>query len=86
MERKNAVATVATVVTLAGCGALAGCATTESVWVKPGSTQEMFHQESGQCRAQAFSVPNAPAMQIALVYGSCMQGKGWYSEERPLQR
>lgn len=65
---------------------LAGCATTESVWVKPGSTQQSFNMDKGQCNAQAFSVPGAPLMQIALVQNSCMQGKGWQLEERPLRR
>jgi len=50
----------------------------EYVWNRPGATQQEFAMESGQCRAQAFSVPNAPLMQVAIVYNSCMQGKGWY--------
>lgn len=62
---------------------LASCATTESVWVKPGSSEREFAMEAGQCKAQAFSVPNAPLMQVAIVYNSCMQGKGWHQEDRP---
>lgn len=65
---------------------LAGCATrTESVWVKPGADQAQFNADIGQCRAQAFSVPGAMnnLMQVAAVQSSCMQGKGWYVEERP---
>jgi hypothetical protein len=64
----------------------AGCAATESVWIKPGATQQDFYQDRGQCQAQAFSIPNAPALQIAIVSNSCMQGKGWYTEERPVSR
>ena len=62
--------------------AAAGCATTETVWVKPGASQQDFYAESGQCKAQGFSTPGMPMMQVALVYVSCMQGKGWYQEER----
>lgn len=62
---------------------LSGCQTTESVWVKPGASQQDFYMDAGQCRAQAFSVASGNMMQIAIVYNSCMQGRGWYSEERP---
>lgn len=65
---------------------LFGCATTERVWVKPNSGQQEFYQDRGQCQAQAFSVPGAPPMQMAVVFASCMQGKGWYSEERPIKQ
>ena len=60
---------------------LAGCAS-EYVWVKPGSSQQDFYMDQGQCRAQAFSVPAAPAWQIAVIYNNCMQGKGWYKQEQ----
>lgn len=62
---------------------LAGCATTETVWRKAGITNEDWYIDSGQCKAQAFSVPGAPMMQIALVYNSCLQGKGWHQEQVP---
>lgn len=61
---------------------LVGCATTEQVWVG-GSN---FDMDQGQCHAQAFSVPGASAMQVALVYNSCMRGKGWHLEDRPIRR
>src|SRR5687768_15502201 len=36
---------------------LAGCATNpRTVWVKDGGTEALFHQEQGQCQAQAFGV------------------------------
>ena len=65
---------------------LVGCATTENVWEKHGASDQAFNMEAGQCRAQAFSVPVASAMQIALVYNSCMQGKGWQLTEVPIRR
>ena len=77
--RKSTIAALS----LAICaGSLAGCATTEQVWVG-GSN---FDVDQGQCHAQAFSVPGAPAMQVALVYNSCMRGKGWRLEDRPIRR
>lgn len=54
----------------------AGCA--PMVWTKPGATEQAFYQDRGACQAQAFSIPNAPPMQLAIVFSSCMQGKGWY--------
>lgn len=65
---------------------LAGCATTERVWVKNGASEQDFYMDQGQCRAQAFGTPGMYTMQVALVYNSCMQGRGWYTEERPVQR
>lgn len=66
---------------------IAGCAAqTESVWVKPGSTDAQFYQDRGQCQAQAFGGTPMSTMQVALVFSGCMQGKGWYTEERPIQR
>ncbi len=56
---------------------LAACAQ-PTVWEKPGASQQDFYQESGQCRAQAFSIPGAPMAQIAAVYSNCLAGKGWY--------
>jgi hypothetical protein len=62
--------------------ALAGCATTERVWEGGGN----FDMDQGQCQAQAFGTPFASNMQVALVYNSCMRGKGWQLVERPLRR
>lgn len=67
--------------------ALAGCATTEDVWVKRGASDHDFHQDSGQCRAQAFSIPGGGMqMNAVVVYQSCLQGKGWYLERQAIQR
>ena len=65
---------------------LSGCATTEATWEKRGATRQDFNMETGQCRAQAFSIPGVSVMQAAAVYSSCMQGKGWESGERPIRR
>lgn len=62
---------------------LAGCATTERYWVKPGSTPQEFYADEGQCKAQALGAPGMYTMQVAMVFNACMQGKGWYVEERP---
>jgi hypothetical protein len=61
---------------------LAGCATTETVWVRSGASEQDFYQDRGQCQAQAFSVPGAPMMQAAIVFSGCMQGKGWRQEQQ----
>lgn len=64
---------------------LAGCETAqrEVYWEKPGSTQQEFHMDSGQCRAQAFGSFYGPvSFQAVMVFQSCMQGRGWYQVER----
>lgn len=65
---------------------LGGCATTERVWVKNGASDQDFYMDRGQCQAQAFGSPGMYTMQVAIVFSGCMQGKGWYTEERPIQR
>lgn len=50
---------------------LTGCA--QKLWYGNGD----FEVDRGQCQAQAFSIPNAPTMQVAVVYNACMRGKGW---------
>lgn len=66
---------------LIACLLLAACSGPK-VWVKDGGTQADFQLDAGQCKAQAFSIPNAPALQIAMAYNACMQGKGWSQHER----
>lgn len=63
---------------------LAGCAAkTESFWVKPSATEADFHQDRGQCMAQSSAALQGPmSMQAMMIFGGCMQGKGWYREER----
>lgn len=56
---------------------LVGCAAQRS-WYKDGATQQDFYQDQGQCKAQAFGMVGASMMQVAIVFNSCMQGKGWY--------
>ena len=81
---------------------LAGCAPpTEYVWVKNGANIQDFNVDSGQCKAEAFSAPEMPApgmpapgmpapampmMQKEIIYSNCMQGKGWYKEERTINK
>jgi len=57
---------------------LAACAADPAPqWVKVGATGNDLAIDRGQCQAQAFAVPGATAMQIGLVFNSCMRGKGW---------
>ncbi|MGZ3235760.1 MAG: hypothetical protein ACXU8A_00120 [Burkholderiaceae bacterium] len=57
--------------------ALSGCATNSWSWYKENSSQQDFNMDNGQCRAQAFGIPNAPLMQIVMVQQACMEGRGW---------
>ena len=64
---------------------LSGCESMrqpEYVWEKPGSTYNDFRMDSGQCMAQAASVPGMPLIQVAIVHSNCMAGKGWYQVEK----
>jgi len=78
-----------------------GCATSERVWVKPDASNQDFHMDRGQCIAQAYGAaaanPYAAAppmsaaagqlsVQRAYIFAGCMQGRGWSSEVRPIQR
>ena len=62
---------------LACAAALSACAQQQWHWERPGATESDFYQDRGQCNAQAFAVPGAGLLQIALVQSSCLQGKGW---------
>jgi hypothetical protein len=64
---------------------LAGCAANNNnwSWYKDGASGQDFNMDNGQCRAQAFSIPNASLFQIVLVQQNCMQGKGWEKRENP---
>lgn len=53
----------------------------EYAWQKPGSTNQDFYMDSGQCKAQGASVPGMALMQVVIVYSNCMAGKGWYQVE-----
>lgn len=59
--------------------AVTGCATKQTSWYRSGANQQDWYQESGQCRAQAMGV-YAPLLQQAILYQSCLQGKGWYQQ------
>jgi hypothetical protein len=57
---------------------LAACAAqSQRHWYKEGATTQEFYMDQGQCKAQAFGVPGASLLQVAIVLNSCMQGKGW---------
>lgn len=49
-------------------------------WEKAGSTADEFARDRGQCVSQAFAAPTS-FQQSAILIG-CMQGKGWYWQER----
>lgn len=62
------------------CAVLAGCATQPQVemrWAKDGATESDYYRDAGQCRAQAFAPGGSTMMQVAIIYASCLQGKGW---------
>ena len=59
---------------------LSGCATTETVWVKPGSTEQDFYIDSSQCKAQGASIAGVSLYQLVFVYQNCMAGRGWYTQ------
>lgn len=63
---------------------LAGCATTEHVWDKPGASEQDWHMDRGACNAQAASHAPLGSVQWAVIFGSCMNGKGWQRIERPV--
>jgi hypothetical protein len=67
---------------------LAGCQQQQraTTWYKPGATQQDSYVDQGQCNAQAQAfripgqgglVPEGNMLQVADVYNTCMQGKGW---------
>ena len=60
---------------------LAGCQTTERVWVKPDASQQDFQVDAKQC--ESLSVPGIPLLQSTLIYSNCMREKGWHTEDRP---
>lgn len=88
------------VIAIACTAMLAGCATTETVWVKDGAPAHAFQADRGQCIAQTEAAVSgnpwitAPAMSQAgaalnrqrlAIFSGCMQGKGWRLEDRPIR-
>lgn len=65
-------------VLLFGC---ADCAS-QQVWVRAGSTQDDFYRDQGQCKAQGFGIAGVSLLQAAIVFNTCMQGKGWYLQNQ----
>jgi hypothetical protein len=63
--------------TVASC-LLCACATQPAEqWYRAGASQQDFAMDQGQCQAQGFGISGAPLLQTAIVYNSCMRGKGW---------
>lgn len=65
---------VVTALLLWGC---AGPGGNTGGWTKEGAGQAEFDQDRRQCQAQGMSNPNAPSVQAADLYISCMRGHGW---------
>lgn len=63
------------------------CAAPQKLWMKTGAGEQEFNADAGQCKAQGFGVPGAMynTTQVAIVYNSCMQGKGWQLTDQPAQ-
>jgi hypothetical protein len=70
--------------TLFAVVALAACAQ-EIAWQKPGATGQELAQDTDGCRAQAYAAQGmtSDAQRLAIVYTSCMEGKGWRRAEKP---
>ena len=65
---------------------LYACASQPSTyWEKQGATSQDFYIDQAQCNAQAFSIPNANYIQVAIVQNQCLRGKGWYLVEKSSQ-
>lgn len=60
---------------------LAGCATKEQVWDKPGATEDGFYRDRAACQNQVFT-QTANAFQGQVVFITCMQSRGWYSVDK----
>jgi hypothetical protein len=83
----------ATLGLLLGCSSTQNTRDAQYRWEKPGATDNDWNQDRGQCMAQSFSATAGnPAtatasigsqaygnlrLQQAMIFASCMQGKGW---------
>jgi hypothetical protein len=72
---------------LAAALALAGCATTEMVWKKPGASEQDLKTDTDGCRSQAYAAQGMTSdpQRLMIVYTNCMEGKGWRREEAQKQ-
>ena len=64
--------------------ALTGCASTKQpdlVWNHRGST-ESFYEDVSECKSRSVSMMGASLMRMMIQERLCMQGKGWWLEER----
>ena len=63
---------------------LAGCASLESGWTKPGSTKQQFKADDSFCEAQGYERANViNIMHYSVVYAACMGDKGWTAVAPP---
>lgn len=56
---------------------LTACATSPQYHWERSYAPERVAEESAQCQSQAFAVPFSGEERIAIVYATCMQGRGW---------
>ena len=77
-----------TLTPIAALAVLAACAQTEMVWQKPGATEQELSVAMDGCRAQAYARQGmtSDAQRVAIVYTTCMEGKGWQRVEVPKPR
>lgn len=62
---------------------LSACSSTPTYrWVKDGSTRMQFNMERAQCESKALAVSQSKPDRIALVFATCMEGKGWHLVEQ----
>ncbi len=76
----NAVKKIVNVSIFSLLSLLMGCA--QNYWIKNGASSQEFEIDKAQCNAQAFSIPNATLIQIAIVQNQCLRGRGWNLETR----
>ncbi|MEO8443190.1 MAG: hypothetical protein ABI547_11925 [Betaproteobacteria bacterium] len=63
---------------------LAGCASMDPQWTKPGSKSQDFTVDDTQCEAQALAASNAiNTLHTRVNYLGCMKAKGWTPPEIP---
>jgi hypothetical protein len=63
---------------------LTGCAATKQpdlVWNHRGGT-ESFYEDVSECKSRSISMVGANLMRMMIQERLCLQGKGWWLEER----
>ena len=64
--------------------ALAACAQ-DVVWQKPGASEQDLAQDADACRSQAYASQGmtSDAARLQVMYGNCMEAKGWRRVQAP---